>query len=154
MSTLRELALQQVAPRLLEVLRRQGLARLTEFQIEAVDNGIVRGASQVLITHDYNEGYVIGEIALLNQVASNHRAKALVLCPNPHQAEKRFKSLSQKCRKLGIEAKAVIRRRKAINHAKMITGKPVAIANTNGKYKPEALETVIGINTPKYRTPL
>ncbi len=113
MSTLRELALQQVAPRLLELLRRQGLASLTEFQIEAVDNGLVRGASQVLITHDYNEAYVIGEIALLNRVASDHRAKALVLCPNPHQAERRFKSLSQKCRKLGIEATAVIRRRKA-----------------------------------------
>ncbi|MGY5871568.1 MAG: hypothetical protein RTV72_04920 [Candidatus Thorarchaeota archaeon] len=115
MSTLRELELQQVAPRLLEVLRRQGFASLTKFQSDAVENGIARGTSQLLITHDYDEAYVIGEIALLNRVASDHRAKALVLCPNPHQAEKRFASLSQKCRKLGIEATAVIRRREATN---------------------------------------
>ena len=113
MSTLRELELQQVAPRLLEILRRQGLASLTKFQTEAVENGIARGVSQLLITHDYDEAYVISEIALLNRVASDHRAKALVLCPNPHQAEKRFQSLSQKCHKLGIEATAVIRRRDA-----------------------------------------
>jgi len=115
LSTLRELELQQVAPRLLEVLRRQGLASLTEFQKDAVENGIARGASQLLITHDYDEAYVIGEIALLNRVASDHRAKALVLCPNPHQAEKRLRSLSQKCRKLGIEATGVTRRRNATN---------------------------------------
>ncbi|MFW9843448.1 MAG: hypothetical protein ACFFEV_02610 [Candidatus Thorarchaeota archaeon] len=115
MSTLRELELQRVAPRLLEVLRRQGLASLTQFQSEAVENGIARGESQLLITHDYDEAYIIGEIALLNRVASDHRAKVLVLCPNPHQAEKRFKSLSLKCRKLGIEATAVIRRRNAIS---------------------------------------
>ena len=114
MSTLRELELQQVAPRLLEILRRQGLASLTKFQTEAVENGIARGASQLLITHDYDEAYVISEIALLNRVASDHRDKALVLCPNPHQAEKRFQSLSQKCHKLGIEATAVIRRRDAV----------------------------------------
>jgi DNA-binding Lrp family transcriptional regulator len=114
LSTLRELELQQVAPRLLEVLRRQGIASLTKFQIDAVENGIARGASQLLITHDYDEAYVIAEIALLNRVASDHRAKAIVLCPNPHQAEKRYKSLSQKCRRLGIEATALIRRRKAI----------------------------------------
>ena len=113
MSTLRELELQRVAPRLMEVLRRQGLASLTQFQTESVENGIVRGESQLLITHDYDEAYVIGEIAVLNRVASDHRAKVLILCPNPHQAEKRFKSLSQKCRKLGIEATAVIRRREA-----------------------------------------
>ncbi len=113
MSTLRKLQLQRIAPRLLEVLRRQGLASLTQFQSDAVENGIARGTSQLLITHDYDEAYVIGEIALLNRVASDHRAKALVLCPNPHQAEKRFKSLSQKCRKLGIEATSVIRRREA-----------------------------------------
>ena len=113
MSTLRELQLQRIAPRLLEVLRRQGLASLTQFQSDAVENGIARGTSQLLITHDYDEAYVIGEIALLNRVASDHRAKVLVLCPNPHQAEKRFKSLSQKCRKLGIEATSVIRRREA-----------------------------------------
>ncbi|TFG27567.1 hypothetical protein EU528_12630 [Candidatus Thorarchaeota archaeon] len=115
MSTLRELELQQVAPRLMEVLRRQGLASLTKFQTEAVENGIVRGTSQLLITHDYDEAYLIGEIALLNRVASDHRAKALILCPNPHQAEKRFQSISQKCRKLGIEAAGVTRRRKATN---------------------------------------
>jgi len=113
LSTLRKLQLQRIAPRLLEVLRRQGLASLTQFQSDAVENGIARGTSQLLITHDYDEAYVIGEIALLNRVASDHRAKALVLCPNPHQAEKRFKSLSQKCRKLGIEATSVIRRREA-----------------------------------------
>ncbi|MBE0525900.1 MAG: hypothetical protein IH631_03095, partial [Candidatus Thorarchaeota archaeon] len=117
MSSLRELELQQVAPRLLEVLRRQGLAKLTKFQNDAVDNGLVRGVNQLLITHDYDEAYVIAEIALLNRVASDHRAKALVLCPNPHQAERRFQSLSQKCRKLGIEATAVIRRREATNNA-------------------------------------
>ncbi|TFH05932.1 MAG: hypothetical protein E4H14_11745 [Candidatus Thorarchaeota archaeon] len=100
---------------MLEVLRRQGLARLTEFQKDTVENGIARGASQLLITHDYDEAYVIGEIALLNRVASDHRAKALVLCPNPHQAERRLRSLSLKCRKLGIEATGVTRRRNAIN---------------------------------------
>jgi len=117
LSTLRELQLQRVAPRLLEILRRQGLASLTKFQNDAVEGGIARSESQLLITHDYDEAYVIGEIALLNRVASDHRAKALVLCPNPHQAEKRFKSISQKCNRLGIEATAVIRRREA-------TGKP------------------------------
>ena len=101
----------------MEILRRQGLASLTKFQNDAVEGGIARSESQLLITHDYDEAYVIGEIALLNQVASDHRAKALVLCPNPHQAEKRFKSISQKCNRLGIEATAVIRRREA-------TGKP------------------------------
>ncbi|MGY5881249.1 MAG: hypothetical protein RTV31_13430 [Candidatus Thorarchaeota archaeon] len=119
MSTLRELQLQRIAPRLLEVLRRQGLASLTQFQSDAVENGIVRGESQLLITHDYDEAYVISEITVLNRVASDHRAKVLILCPNPHQAEKRFKSLSQKCRKLGIEATAVIRRREA---ASKLTG--------------------------------
>ena len=113
MSTLRELELQRVAPRLLEILRRQGLASLTKFQNDALAGGIIRGDSQLLITHDYDEAYVIAEIALLNRVASDHRVKALVLCPNPHQAEKRFKSISQKCTRLGIESTAVIRRREA-----------------------------------------
>lgn len=117
MSSLRELELQQVAPRLMEVLRRQGFARITKFQNDAIDNGLIRGASQLLITHDYDEAYVIGEIALLNRVASDYRAKALVLCPNPHQAERRYQSLSQKCRKLGIESTSVIRRREAPNKA-------------------------------------
>ena len=74
---------------------------------------IIRGASQLLVTHDYDEAYVIAEIVLLNRVASDHRVKALVLCPNPHQAEKRFQSISQKCSRLGIEATSVIRRRQA-----------------------------------------
>ena len=113
MSTLRELELQRVAPRLLEILRRQGLASLTMFQKNAVDNDIIRGTSQLLVTHDYDEAYMIAEIALLDRVASNHRVKALVLCPNPHQAERRFQSISQKCSRLGIEATSIIRRRQA-----------------------------------------
>jgi hypothetical protein len=113
LSTLRELDLQQVAPSLLEVLRRQGLANLTKFQKDAVEKGIIRRVSQILVTHDYDEAYIIGEIGLLNRIASDHRARAIVLCPNPHQAERRFQSLSQKCRKLGIEATEIIRRRNA-----------------------------------------
>ena len=113
MSTLKELDLQQVAPNLLEVLRRQGFANLTKFQKDAVEKGITRRVSQILVTHDYDEAYTIGEIGLLNRIASDHRARALVLCPNPHQAERRFQSLSQKCRKLGIEATQIIRRRNA-----------------------------------------
>ena len=42
----------------------------------------------------------------------------------------------------------------ASNQAKIITGIPVAMANTIGRYNPEALLMVIGINIPKYRTPL
>jgi superfamily II helicase len=107
LSTLRELELQRVAPRLLEILRRQGLASLTKFQKDAVESEIIRGTSQLLVTHDYDEAYVIAEIALLNRVASNPRVKALVLCPNPHQAERRFQSISQKCSRLGIEATSI-----------------------------------------------
>ena len=114
LSTLKELELQQVAPRLLELLRRQGYASLTKFQREAVENGITRGSNQILVSHDYEEAHVVAEIAILNRVATDYKAKALVLCPNPHQAEKRFQSLSQKCKKLGIEASEIIRRRKAI----------------------------------------
>ena len=114
MSTLRELELQQTAPRLLELLRRQGFVSLSQFQSDAVEKGIMRGANELLMTYDYNEAYQIAEIALLNRVASDHRAKALVLCPNPHQAEKRFQSLRQKCIRLGIEANSVIRRRIAL----------------------------------------
>ena len=113
LSTLRELELQQVAPRLLELLRRQGYATLTKFQREAVENGITRGSSQILVTHDYEEAHLVAEIAVLNRVASDYKAKALVLCPNPHQAEKRYQSLSQKCTRLGIEASEIIRRRSA-----------------------------------------
>ena len=36
----------------------------------------------------------------------------------------------------------------------IITGSPVAIANTKGKYKPDELAIVIGISIPKYNTPL
>ena len=113
MSTLRELELQQVAPRLLELLRTQGLATLTKFQSLAVDQRIMRGNSQLLVTYDYNEAYLVGEIALLNRVASDHKAIAVVLCPNPYQAEKRFQSLSHQCSRLGIEASQIIRRRDA-----------------------------------------
>jgi replicative superfamily II helicase len=73
----------------------------------------MRGNSQILLTYDYDEAYIIGEIALLNRVASDHRARAVILCPNPHQAEKRFRTLSQKCHRLGIEASEIIRRRTA-----------------------------------------
>lgn len=38
---------------------------------------------------------------------------------------------------------------KANNHAKSITGKPVAMANKTGKYNPLALATVIGISIAK-----
>ena len=113
MSTLRELALQQVAPRLLELLRQQGLATLTKFQSASVQQGIMRGTSQLLVTYDYDEGYMIAEIALLNRIASDHRARAVILCPNPHQAEKRFRTVSQKSHRLGIEASEIIRRRTA-----------------------------------------
>ncbi len=94
-------------------MRRQGLANLTDFQKDAVGKGLTRGVSQILVSHDYDEAYTIAEISLLNRVASDHIARALVLCPNPHQAEKRFQSLSQKCRRLGIEAIQIIRRRNA-----------------------------------------
>ncbi|UCE09428.1 MAG: hypothetical protein JSW61_10700 [Candidatus Thorarchaeota archaeon] len=114
MSTLRELELEQTAPRLLEVLRRQGLARLTKFQMDAIEQGIMRRTNQLLVTVDYDEAYQIAEIALLNRVASDFKAKGIVVCPNPHQAEKKFQSLSQKCRRLGIESTEIIRRRKAI----------------------------------------
>jgi replicative superfamily II helicase len=73
----------------------------------------MRGNSQLLVTYDYNEAYLVGEIALLNRVASDHRARAVVLCPNPYQAEMRFQSLSQQCSRLGIEATQIIRRRDA-----------------------------------------
>lgn len=113
MSTLRELELQQVVPRLLELLRREGLASLTKFQSIAVQQGIMRGNSQLLVTYDYGEAYLVAEIALLNRIASDHQARAIVLCPNPYQAEKMFQSISQRCNRLGIEASQMIRRREA-----------------------------------------
>ncbi|MHA2432302.1 MAG: hypothetical protein ACXADO_03645 [Candidatus Thorarchaeota archaeon] len=110
MSTLRQLELAQVAPRLLELLRREGVGALTEFQAESVSIGAMRGTSHILVTYDYDEAYQIAEIALLNRVASDFRAKALVLCPNPHHAEKKYQSMSQKCRRIGIDASEIIRR--------------------------------------------
>ena len=59
LSTLRELELQQVAPRLLELLRRQGLATLTRFQSRAVNQRIMRRISQLLVTYDYDEAYLV-----------------------------------------------------------------------------------------------
>jgi len=109
LSTLRQLELAQVAPRLLELLRREGVGSLTEFQAESVSIGAMRGASHILVTYDYNEAYQIAEIALLNKVVSDIRAKALVLCPNPHHAEKKYLSLSQKCRRIGVGATEIIR---------------------------------------------
>ena len=103
-STLKELELEQISPQLLEILRRQGLGSLTGFQASTLNAGIMRNTSQVLVTYDYDEAYQIAEIALLNRVASDFRAKAIILCPNPHQVEKRFRSVGHKCRRLGIEA--------------------------------------------------
>jgi hypothetical protein len=103
-STLRELEFEQVSPQLLEILRRQGLVRLTGFQNSSLNAGIMRNTNQLLVTYDYDEAYQIAEIALLNRVASDFRAKAVILCPNPHQVEKRFRSVGHKCRRLGIEA--------------------------------------------------
>ncbi|TFG06408.1 hypothetical protein EU522_01640, partial [Candidatus Thorarchaeota archaeon] len=110
MSTLKELEYAQVSPRLLEILRRQGLDRLTEFQANAVGADLMRGESQILVTYDYGEAYQIAEIALLNRVSSDFRARALVLCPNPHQAERTHQSLGHKCRRLGIDVALVTRR--------------------------------------------
>lgn len=115
MSTLRELEFERTSPQLLEVLRRQGLASLTGFQTEALEKGIMRGTSQILVTQDYGEGYQIGEIALLNRVASNFRTRGIILCPHPHQAEKRLHSVAQKCNRLGIEVTSIIRRSDAID---------------------------------------
>ena len=129
LSTLRKLELQQVAPRLLELLRRQGLATLSKFQALAVEQRIMRGNSQLLVTYDYNEAYLVGEIALLNRVASDHRARAVVLCPNPYQAEKRFKSISHQCSRLGIEASQIIRRRDATKDA--VSGRVIVTTFTS-----------------------
>ncbi len=73
----------------------------------------MRGNSQLLVTYDYGEAYLVAEIALLNRIASDHQARAIVLCPNPYQAEKMFQSISQRCNRLGIEASQMIRRREA-----------------------------------------
>ncbi len=114
MSTLRELVMERISPQLLEVLRRQGFASLTDFQRDAISTGIMRGQSQILVTYDFDEAYQIAEIALLNSVATDVRAKIVVLCPNPHQVEKRLSSLGQKSRRLGIEITPLLRKRQAI----------------------------------------
>ncbi len=111
MSTLRELELARTSPRLLEILRRQGMAQLTKFQAEAVEKGIMRGTSQILLTRDYIEAYDIAEIAILNRVASEFQSKVLVICPNPHLAEISYHSINQKCLRMGLETTAIIRRR-------------------------------------------
>jgi hypothetical protein len=113
MSTLRELELVQASPRLLEVLRRQGIASLTGFQRDAVERGITRGKSQILVTYDYEEAYEIAEIAILNRAASDFKARVMVVCPNPHHAEKRFQRIGQRCHRLGIETSLIMRRRMA-----------------------------------------
>ena len=48
----------------------------------------------------------------------------------------------------------IFEKEKLINQAKIMTGKPVAIANTRGKYNPELEATVSGISIPKNNTPL
>ncbi len=119
MSTLRELELVRISPRLLEILRREGLASLTDFQKTAVEEGITRNISQILITYDYEEAYQIGEISVLNKVASNFRTKVLIICPNPHQAEKRLRTLSQRARRLGIPVSSITRRRMATSEGEI-----------------------------------
>ncbi len=114
LSTLRELEMERTSPRLLEVLRRRGFASLTPFQADAVAQGIMRQRSQILITFDFDEAYEIGEIALLNHVASDPLTRVMVICPNPHHAEKRFQSISVKCHRLGVETTPIFRRRAAI----------------------------------------
>ena len=89
---------------------------------------------------------MIGEIALLNRVASDHRARAIVLCPNPHQVDRRFRSLSQKCHRLGIEASEVIRRSKAIKIGQSLGRVIVATYNSfdiASQINPEILEGVV-----------
>ena len=120
LSTLDDLELYQVAPPLLEVLRRQGLDRLSVFQMDAVKAGLTRGTSQLLVTYDSDEAYEIAEISVLNRVAKDFKAKAVVLCPNPHQVERRLKSIGQKCSRLGISVTDVSRRRNALT-----TGQPL-----------------------------
>jgi hypothetical protein len=115
LTTLDDLELYQVIPPLLEVLRRQGVNRLSEFQFNAVQSGLIKGENQILLTHDFDEAYEIAEIGLLNRVASDFKARAIVLCPNPHQAERRYKSISQRCSRLAIPTTLISRRRDAIH---------------------------------------
>ncbi len=148
MSTLRELELAQVAPRLLELLRKQGVDRLTKFQIDSVKNGIMKDASQILTTYDYDEAYQIAEIAILNRIASDYRARALILCPNPHQAEMKYYSISHKCRRLGIEATSIIRRRSAAQKEWMDGRVVVSTYHAIDiaiRTAPDALENVVAV---------
>ncbi|NWF94951.1 MAG: hypothetical protein HXY34_02315 [Candidatus Thorarchaeota archaeon] len=121
-----ELELERINPGLLEILRRQGLVRLTEFQQSALHAGLMRGENQILVTHDFDEAYDVAEIAVINRVASDFRARAVVLCPNPHQAEKRLRSIGARCGRLGIEVKSIIRRKSAtgleIRHGRITVG--------------------------------
>ncbi|MHA1771246.1 MAG: hypothetical protein ACTSYL_06430 [Candidatus Thorarchaeota archaeon] len=113
MSTLAELEYEQVSPRLLEILRRQGYTNLTEFQKSALDSGLFRGKSQLLVTYDYDEAYDIAEFALLNTLAMDIRARGIILCPNPHLVEKRLRAVKPICHKLGIETTLIARRKTA-----------------------------------------
>ncbi|MFW9965720.1 MAG: hypothetical protein ACFFEA_01070 [Candidatus Thorarchaeota archaeon] len=148
MSTLRELELAQVAPRLLELLRKQGVDRLTKFQLDSVKNGIMKDTSQILTSYDYDESYQIAEIAILNRISSDYRARALILCPNPHQAEMKYYSISQKCRRLGIEATSIIRRRTAAQK-EWLDGRVVVSTyqamDIAIRTAPEALENVVAV---------
>ncbi|MHA1577003.1 MAG: hypothetical protein ACTSU3_06550 [Candidatus Thorarchaeota archaeon] len=149
MSTLKELERAQVSPRLLEILRRQGFAGLTEFQLSAVEKGVVIGNSQLLLTQDYGEAYEIAEIAALNRVMSHFKAKALIICPNPHLAEKRHHTVSQKCSRLGIETSAITRRRIATSSEKIrgrvivATFNSLAIAMRTHPYILDDIECVL-----------
>ncbi|TXT56494.1 MAG: hypothetical protein BAJATHORv1_20083 [Candidatus Thorarchaeota archaeon] len=114
MSTTRELELEMRSPRLLEILRRQGGDKLTDFQISALQLGIMREKNQVLVTYDYEEAYQIAEISLLHKMATDFRAIGAILCPNPHAANQTLKNIGNKCIRLGIDVTLIDRRRKAI----------------------------------------
>lgn len=148
MSTLRELEMERTSPRLLEILRRQGLASLTPFQADAVTKGIMRQRSQILITFDFDEAYEIAEIALLNHVASDFKARVMIICPNPHQAEKRLQSINVKCHRLGVEATPIFRRRAAIRKdiesGRVIVGTYQSL-NIAVLSHPELLEDLSGV---------
>lgn len=113
--TLDDLEVYQVVPPLLEILRRQGVNRLSEFQFSAVQAGLTRGESQILLTHDFDEAYEIAEICVLNRVAADFKARAVILCPNPHQVERRYKTIGQRCSRLAIPTTEIGRRRKGIH---------------------------------------
>ncbi len=106
----------------------------------------MRRTSQILVTYDYDEAYLIGEVALLNRVASDHRARAVVLCPNPHQAEKRFRTISQKCLRLGIEASDISLRRtatrKSASSGRVIVGTYTSL-DIASQVNPDILEGVV-----------